>query len=74
MQLYLAPGYDTELMYIFVATGLRKIDKKENLDDDENIKVKRMNLTTAIEKCFNGEIEDCKTIAALLAYARLMSK
>jgi ADP-ribose pyrophosphatase len=74
MQWYLAPGYDTELMYVFVATGLRKIDKKENLDDDENIKVKRMNLTTAIEKCVNGEIEDCKTIAALLAYARLMSK
>jgi len=74
MQWYLAPGYDTELMYVFVATDLRKIDKKENLDDDENIKVKRMNLTTAIEKCVNGEIEDCKTIAALLAYARLMSK
>ena len=74
MQWYLAPGYNTELMYVFVATGLRKIDKKENLDDDENIKVKRMNLTTAIEKCINGEIEDCKTIAALLAYARLMSK
>ena len=45
MQWYLAPGYNTELMYVFVATGLRKIDKKENLDDDENIKVKRMNLT-----------------------------
>ena len=74
MQWYLAPGYNTELMYVFVATGLRKIDKKENLDDDENIKVKRMNLTMAIEKCINGEIEDCKTIGALLAYARLMSK
>ena len=74
IQWYLAPGYDTELMYVFVATGLRKIDKKENLDDDENIKVKRMNLTTAIGKCVDGEIEDCKTIAALLAYARLMSK
>lgn len=74
LQWYLAPGYDTELMYVFVATGLRKINKKENLDVDENIKVKRTNLTAAIEKCVNGEIEDCKTIAALLAYARLVSK
>lgn len=74
LQWYLAPGYDTELMYVFVATDLRKINKKENLDVDENIKVKRTNLTAAIEKCINGEIEDCKTIAALLAYARLVSK
>lgn len=74
LQWYLAPGYDTELMYVFVATDLRKINKKENLDVDENIKVKRTNLTAAIEKCTNGEIEDCKTIAALLAYARLVSK
>lgn len=74
LQWYLAPGYDTELMYVFVATDLRKINKKEKLDVDENIKIKRTNLTAAIEKCINGEIEDCKTIAALLAYARLVSK
>ena len=71
MQWYLAPGYNTELMYVFVATGLRKIDKKENLDDDENIKVKRMNLTTAIEKCINGEIEDCKTIASITRLCKI---
>jgi ADP-ribose pyrophosphatase len=70
---YLAPGYDTELMYVFVATDLRRINKKQNLDDDENIKVKRMKLATAIKKCVSGEIEDCKTIAALLAYARIKS-
>jgi ADP-ribose pyrophosphatase len=74
LQWYLAPGYDTELMYVFVATVLRKIKEKQNLDDDENIKVKRMKLTTAIKKCISGEIEDCKTIAALLAYARIKSR
>jgi ADP-ribose pyrophosphatase len=72
-QWYLAPGYNTELMYVFTATDLRKvIDKKGNLDDDEeNITVKCMNLTTAVKKCVNGEIEDCKTVAALLAYAKM---
>ena len=74
LQWYLAPGYDTELMYVFVATDLRRINKKQNLDDDENIKVKRMKLATAIKKCVSGEIEDCKTIAALLAYARIKSR
>jgi ADP-ribose pyrophosphatase len=74
LQWYLAPGYDTELMYVFVATDLRKINKKESLDDDENIKVMRISLITAIKKCINGEIEDCKTVAALLAYALIISK
>ena len=66
----LAPGYSTELMHIFVATNLKKI-KRQKLDDDENIIVKHMKLTAAIQKCFSGEISDCKTIAAILAYSKL---
>jgi len=69
LQWYLAPGYDTELMYVFVATHLKKINKNGNLDNDENIRVRRMTLTSAINKCINGEIQDCKTIAAVLAYS-----
>ena len=67
---YLAPGYSTELMYIFIVTNLEKI-KRGTLDEDENIVVKRMKLNKVLEKCINGEIEDCKTIAALLAYAKI---
>jgi ADP-ribose pyrophosphatase len=72
LQWYLAPGYDTELMYVFVATDLRKINRRGNLDSDESITIKRMRLTTAIKKCINGEINDCKTVAALLAYAKIL--
>jgi ADP-ribose pyrophosphatase len=64
---YLAPGYSTELMHIFVATNLREITRGL-LDNDENIKIKEMGLSAAIRKCINGNIEDAKTIAALLAY------
>jgi ADP-ribose pyrophosphatase len=64
---YLAPGYSTELMYVFVAMNLRKI-ARGLLDDDENIRVRKMRLGAAVKKCLNGEIEDAKTIAALLAY------
>lgn len=64
---YLAPGYSTELMHVFVATNLREMTRG-HLDDDENIGIKKMRLSTAIEKCLNGNIEDAKTIAALLAY------
>ena len=76
LQWYLAPGYSTELMYVFVATDLRKvIGRRGNLDDDEeNITVKCMKLTTAVKKCITGEIEDGKTVAALLAYVKISEK
>ena len=65
MKWYLAPGYDTELMHIFVATNLKKIKKRpQDLDDDENIIVKRMRYTSAIKKCINGEFQDAKTVGS----------
>jgi ADP-ribose pyrophosphatase len=64
---YLAPGYSTELMHVFVAMNLRKI-ARGLLDDDENIRIRKMSLSAAIKKCLNGKIKDAKTIAALLAY------
>lgn len=65
---YLAPSYDTELMYIFLVTNLKKMSHKQGKDDDENIKLKKLGLKTALKKCINGEIIDCKTVAALLVY------
>ena len=70
LKMYLAPGYDTELMHVYVATELIRI-KRARRDDDENIRVKRMSLTAAIDKCINGEVEDCKSVAAILAYAKV---
>lgn len=66
---YLAPGYSTELMHVFVATNVRKI-KRGPLDEDENIKIKKIKLSAAVKKCLSGEIRDSKTVAALLAYSQ----
>jgi ADP-ribose pyrophosphatase len=66
---YLAPGYSTELMHVFVATDLRKIERCP-LDDDENIMVKKVKVSAAVKKCLSGEIQDSKTVAALLAYSQ----
>jgi ADP-ribose pyrophosphatase len=65
---YLAPGYDTELMSLFLCTNLRRVPRGR-LDDDENISIKRMKIDTAIRRCISGEIQDCKTIAGLLVYS-----
>lgn len=64
---YLAPGYSTELMHVFIATNLREITRGP-LDEDENIRRRKVRLKVAIKKCLNGKINDAKTIAALLAY------
>ena len=69
LKCYLAPGYSTELMHVFVATNLIKITRGP-LDDDENIKIKKIKLSAAIRKCLRGEIQDSKTVAALLAYSQ----
>ena len=65
---YLAPGYDTEKMYFFLASNLKKSKQKQKLqqDEDEAIKIKRMKLSLAVEKCISGNIVDCKTIAAVM--------
>lgn len=65
---YLAPGYDTELMHLFVAKNLHRILSRREMDDDEDIAVKKVRLYAAVKKCFSGEITDAKTIAAILAY------
>jgi ADP-ribose pyrophosphatase len=69
LQWYLAPGYSTEVMQIFIATNLKKLRIRGKLDEDEDITIKKMKLITAIQKCINGGIEDCKTVSAVLTYA-----
>ena len=72
LKIYLAPGYDTELMYIYIATDLKKI-KRARRDDDEIITIKRIKISTAIGRCIRGQLEDSKSIAAILTYARINS-
>ena len=55
-----------EKIEIFVAKNL--IPSKQNLDEDEYIDVKAFTVEELKEKIFSGEIEDSKTIAAILAY------
>ena len=65
-QSYLAPGYDTEKMHFFLATELKISKKRLPQDDDEEIRIRRMTLTSALKKCISGKIIDCKTIAAIM--------
>lgn len=63
-EIYSAPGYCNEVIYIFLATEL--VPDKQKLEDDEIIKVVKLPFAKAIEKVKMGEITDAKTVVGLL--------
>jgi ADP-ribose pyrophosphatase len=60
---YTSPGYSTEYMYVFLATGLEPDPLP--MDADEFIAVVKFPLEQAYAMSAAGEINDAKTIAAL---------
>jgi ADP-ribose pyrophosphatase len=62
-QFYLAPGYSTEFMVVYLATDLRH-DPLE-ADADEFLSVERIPVAQALEMARRGEAPDAKTMAAL---------
>ena len=67
---YLAPGYSTEFMTVFLATELTH-DPLE-ADADEFLSVERIPVAEALKLAERGEMPDAKSLAALLlARARI---
>ena len=60
---YLAPGYSTEFMHVFLATDLSYNPLEE--DEDEFLSVEALPVAEAIQKAERGEIPDAKSLAAL---------
>lgn len=69
---WVAPGWATEYMHSYLATGLTP--SKLVGDDDENIEVVRLPLEQALKMIQTGEINDSKTIASLLLALPLLDK
>ncbi len=63
-EFYIAPGYTTEYLYIYLATDLTPAPLPP--DDDEFITVERIPIPRAYQLAEQGEIYDAKTLAALL--------
>lgn len=67
---YLAPGYSTEYMYVYLATDLYEAPLEA--DADEFLTLERMPIAEALAMAYRGEIPDAKTLAAFcLAKPRL---
>ena len=65
---FVSPGYCTEYIHLFLATGLS--ESAAEADFDEQIAVKRLPLSEALALVESGEIRDGKTIIGLLLVAK----
>ena len=63
-EFYLAPGYSTEFMMVYLATNLSH--NPLEADDDEFLEVEKIPVDEAIQRADRGEIPDAKSLAALL--------
>ncbi len=61
---YVAPGYTTEYIHLFIATDL--IESRLPADEDEFIEVERYMLDETVAMIDRGDISDSKTIIGLL--------
>ena len=61
-----AVAYCNEKIDIYLARDLQKSER--HLDADEFINVEAWDVSDLLELCYNGTIQDAKTVAAVMAY------
>lgn len=61
---YPSPGYVDEVIYLYLATGLKEGDAHP--DDDEYVETEKIHIDTLVDMIMKNEIKDGKTIAAVL--------
>ena len=66
-EFFVSPGFCEEKMWVFLATDLT--EGKQQLEEDENLEVVRIPIADALEMITSGEIQDAKTIIALMLAA-----
>ncbi len=60
---YLAPGYSTELMHLYLARDLEQT--KQHLEEDEVISIHEATPNEVLEMIAKGDVKDSKTISAI---------
>jgi ADP-ribose pyrophosphatase len=67
--IYTSPGFCTEKLHIYLATGLH--DGQQHLEEgEEGLILERIKYERAFEMAYNGEIVDAKTIVGLFFLER----
>lgn len=63
-QLYPTPAFLKEIIYMYVAKGLKNFS--QSLDEDEFLDVEYIDIDKLVDMILNGEIKDSKTQTAIL--------
>lgn len=71
-RLYPTPAYNTEIIRIYLATGLHFGAQK--LDEEEFLDVERIPFDRLLDMVLNDEVADSKTQIAVLKYAAMRAK
>lgn len=67
---YLAPGYSSEFLHVFVALDLAPADELHAMDADESIETLMVPMAEAVEWVLGGRVRDAKTICGVLLAER----
>jgi ADP-ribose pyrophosphatase len=66
-----SPGYSTERLYLYLARGLHR--GESHPDEGEFLNVERYPLSELVEMVMRNEIDDGKTVAAILKAEKLLA-
>jgi ADP-ribose pyrophosphatase len=62
-----APGFSDESVRLYLATGLREVDRPEAHDEEADMRTERVPLMEAVKRVFAGEIVNSLAVAGILA-------
>lgn len=72
--MYLSPGFANEMLHLYLAEGLEKVENPRAMDEDEVLEVYELTLDEALERMKTGEICDAKTIYAIQYWQLALAK
>ena len=62
--IWTTPGFSDERIWLYLATDL--VQAQQDLDVDEVLTIERLPLKEAVERALSGDIDDAKSVCALL--------
>ncbi|AQA05178.1 ADP-ribose pyrophosphatase [Mycobacterium sp. MS1601] len=62
-----APGFSDESVRLYLATGLRDVERPEAHDEEADMRTERVPLADAVRRVFSGEIVNSLAVAGILA-------
>ncbi len=62
---FTAPGFATELMTVYLATGVSQASEYAGPDEDERLNLEMLDFDAAVDQAVTGQLRDSKTIIGL---------